>query len=176
MIDCSCTWDVEYTIEMARILSPYGVAFIEEPLLPHNIAGYSKLRREIDSTRIATGEHFYTHHAFRPLLEAEGADIIQPDIRWTGGLSEFLRIYDLATEYCVPVMPHRGGMAWSLHFILSHENCPLAEGLTLTKQEAAQSLFAGEPVPTDGYLTAGDGPGFGLCLVEDRIPELRIGD
>ncbi|MEA3407592.1 MAG: enolase C-terminal domain-like protein [Chloroflexota bacterium] len=176
MIDCSCTWDVEYTIEMAHILAPYGLAFIEEPLLPNNIAGYSELRRKIDSTRIATGEHFYTHHAFRPLLETEGADIIQPDIRWTGGLSELLRIYDLATEYDIPVLPHRGGMAWSLHFILAHENCPLAEGLPLTEQEAVQSVFAGEPVPTDGYLTVGDSPGFGLRLIEDRIPEFRIGD
>ncbi|MGM0400843.1 MAG: enolase C-terminal domain-like protein [Chloroflexota bacterium] len=174
MIDCSCTWDVKYTVEMAHILAPYGLAFIEEPLLPHNIDGYRELRREIDSTRIATGEHFFTHHAFRPLLEAEGADIIQPDIRWTGGLSELLHIHDLATEYDIPIMPHRGGMAWSLHFILSHENCPLAEGLTLTEQEAAQSIFAGEPLPTDGYLTVQDAPGFGLDLVEERLSELCI--
>ncbi len=174
MIDCSCTWNVKYAMEMAHILAPYGLAFIEEPLPPHNLAGYRRLRRKIDSTRIATGEHFYTRYAFRHLLEAEGADIIQPDIRWTGGLSELLQIHDLAMEYDIPIMPHRGGMAWSLHFILAHENCPLAEGLTLMEEETALSIFAGEPVPTDGCLTASDDPGFGLHLIEENIPRFRI--
>jgi L-rhamnonate dehydratase len=98
-------------------------------------------------------------------------DILQPDIRWTGGLSELIKIVDLASAYGIPVMPHRGGMAWSLHAIVARPECPLAEGLVLTEEEAAYSLFTGEPVPVDGMLSVLDEPGFGLTLQGDRIEE-----
>ena len=169
MIDCVGAWDVEYTLEMARRLAPYRIRFIEEPLLSHDVDGYARLRRAIDSTLIACGEHVYTRYNVRPLLEAGAVDILQPDVRWTGGLSELIKIVDLASAYNVPVMPHRGGMAWSLHAIVARPECPLAEGLVLTEQEASCSLFTGEPVPVDGMLSASDTPGFGLTLQRDRL-------
>ena len=171
MIDCSRRWNVEYTLDMAQILAPYRIAFIEEPLPPYDMEGYGRLCGEIDTTLIATGEHLYTRHAFGHLLAWRGADIIQPDIRWTGGLSEMIRICDLAAKYNVPVMPHRGGMAWSFHLIMARENCPLAEGLVLTEAEGERSVFAGEPVPVDGHLAVSDAPGFGLSLRREVIDE-----
>lgn len=173
MIDCARTWDVEYTIQMARMLAPYRIRFIEEPILSTDVDGYARLRRNIDSTLIACGEHVYTHYAAKTLLEKGAVDIIQPDIRWTGGLSETLKICDLAATYNIPAMPHRGGMAWSLHLIMAHPACTLAEGLALTQEEAAHSVFLGEPVPEDGYLSVSDAPGFGLTLCPERIEQFR---
>jgi L-rhamnonate dehydratase len=175
MIDCIGGWTVEYTIEMARRLAPYRIDFLEEPLLSHDIEGYARLRRAIDSTLIACGEHVFTRYNVLPLLAAQAVDILQPDIRWTGGLSELIKIVDLASAYNVPVVPHRGGMAWSLHAIVARPECPLAEGLVLTKEEASYSLFDGEPVPVDGMLSVSDEPGFGLTLQKDRI-ERYIGE
>ena len=169
MIDCVGAWTVDYTIEMARRLAPYRILFIEEPLLSHDVQGYARLCRAIDSTLIACGEHVYTRYNVRPLLEAGAVDILQPDIRWTGGLSELIKIVDLAAAYNIPVMPHRGGMAWSLHAIIARPECSLAEGLVLTEEEASYSLFAGEPVPVNGMLSVSDEPGFGLTLQRDRL-------
>ncbi len=173
MIDCVGQWDVAYTLEMARILAPYRIAFIEEPVPPHDIEGYARLRRSISSTLIAGGEHAYTRYAARQLLEQGALDIIQPDIRWTGGLSEVLKICDLAAAHNIPVMPHRGGMAWSLHLIMARPECSLAEGLVLTPQEAEYSAFDGEPVPVGGCLSVSDAPGFGLSLRPEALDRLR---
>jgi L-rhamnonate dehydratase len=173
MIDCVGSWTVEYTLEMARRLAPYRIRFIEEPLLSHDVGGYARLRRAIGSTLIACGEHVYTRYNVLPLLRADAVDILQPDIRWTGGLSELIKIVNLAAAYGIPVMPHRGAMAWSLHAIIARPECPLAEGLTLTDEEAAYSLFSGEPVPVNGLLSVTDVPGFGLTLNRDRIDGLR---
>jgi L-rhamnonate dehydratase len=169
MLDCARTWDVEYTIKMACILAPYAIKFIEEPILSHDVDGYSRLRRSIHSTLIACGEHVYTRYGTNALLKEAAVDIIQPDIRWTGGLSEMLKICDLAASYNIPVMPHRGGMAWSLHLMMAHPSCTLAEGLVLTPEEAQYSVFDGEPVPENGTLSVSDAPGFGLTLRSDRI-------
>ncbi|MBC7235909.1 MAG: L-rhamnonate dehydratase, partial [Chloroflexi bacterium] len=172
MIDCGGSWGVEYTLEMARILAPYRLRFIEEPVGPEDIDGYATLRRRVGSTLIAGGEHHYTRYAARQLLERGAVDILQPDIRWTGGLSECLKICDLAAAYKVPIMPHRGGIAWSLHLITARRECTVAEGLTLTPEEAALSLFDGEPLPCEGQLAASDAPGFGLTLRSERLLEL----
>ena len=64
-------------------------------------------------------------------------------------------------------------MAWSLHAIMARPECPLAEGLALTREEAAYSVFSGEPVPERGLLTVSDAPGFGLTLLADRIERYR---
>jgi L-alanine-DL-glutamate epimerase-like enolase superfamily enzyme len=64
-------------------------------------------------------------------------------------------------------------MAWSLHAIMARPECPLAEGLVLTREEAAYSLFDGEPVPEGGTLGVSDEPGFGLTLQAERIERLR---
>jgi L-rhamnonate dehydratase len=173
MIDCARTWDVDYTIRMARLLAPYGIRFIEEPILSTDVDGYVRLRRTIDSTLICCGEHAYTRHANRVLLERGAVDILQPDIRWTGGLSETLRICELAAKHGIPVMPHRGGMAWSLHLIVARQECELAEGLVLTEEEAEYSVFGGEPVPERGYLTVSDEPGFGLTLLPEQFERFR---
>lgn len=169
MIDCARTWDVAYTVAMARILEPYGIAFIEEPVMPQDVEGYAEIRRQVNSTQIAGGEHAYTYHAARRLLQADALDIIQPDIRWTGGLTDVLRICELAGKHGVAVMPHRGGMAWALHAIMARPECTLAEGLALTEAEAAASIFEGEPLPQRGALVASDAPGFGLRLRPDIL-------
>jgi L-rhamnonate dehydratase len=175
MIDCSSRWSVEYALEMARALEPHRISFIEEPVPPDDVAGYAQLRREVGTTQIAGGEHSYARYGAARLLEGEAVDILQPDIRWTGGLTELVRISDLAERHGVPLMPHRGAMAWSLHLIVARENCPLAEGLVLTREEADRSAFAGEPLPASGRVSPSDAPGFGLSLRPERVAEL-VGD
>jgi L-rhamnonate dehydratase len=174
MIDCSSRWDVPYTLEMARVLAPYDLYFIEEPVPPYDIEGYATLRRRVETTRIVGGEHAYTRYATRLLLEREAVDILQPDIRWTGGLSDVLAICDLAGGYGIPVMPHRGGMAPSLHLMVTRHNCPLAEGMCLSEAEAALSLFEGEPLPIAGELRPSSAPGFGLSLRPEALERLRL--
>jgi len=169
MIDCARTWTVEYALEMMRRLAPYRITFVEEPVQVDDIEGYATLRRMVDTTQIAGGEHAYTRHAARRLLERGALDIIQPDIRWTGGLTEVLKICDLAAAFGIPVMPHRGGMAWALPVIVARDECSVAEGMILTQQEAEYSCFEGEPVPHDGMLSVSNEPGFGVTLNRERI-------
>ena len=55
---------------------------------------------------ICVGERLYTRHDFLPLLEQHLTDYIMPDVVWTGGISELLRIATLAEAYHVPISPH----------------------------------------------------------------------
>jgi L-rhamnonate dehydratase len=133
------------------------------------VDGYATIRRRVTSTQIAGGEHAFTRRAARRFLEREALDIIQPDIRWTGGLSEVLKICDLASAFHIPVMPHRGGMAWALPVVIARPECSVAEGMVLTPEEASYSVFTGEPTPQGGRVTVSEAPGFGLTLQRERL-------
>jgi L-rhamnonate dehydratase len=127
MLDCWMAWTERYTIEMAEMLAPYRVYWMEEVLQPHDYAGFGRLNTTLKSTRIATGEHEYGRYGFRYLLEANGASIWQPDIQWCGGLTELRRISAMASAYDIPVIPHGGGLNGSIHFTIANVNAPWAE-------------------------------------------------
>ena len=128
MCDCWMAWTERYTIEMAQMLEPYRVYWLEEVLQPHDYAGYGRLRKTIKSTRIVTGEHEYGRYGFRQLLEHESAEIWQPDAQWTGGLTELRKIAALAAAYDIPVIPHAGGLTpETVAFTMSTVNAPWCE-------------------------------------------------
>jgi len=127
MLDCWMAWTERYTLEMAELLEPYKVYWMEEVLQPHDYEGFGRLRQQIKSTRIVTGEHEYTRYGFRQLLAHNAAEIWQPDIHWCGGMTELRRIGALAAAYDIPVIPHGGGARDSAHWILATVNSPWAE-------------------------------------------------
>jgi L-rhamnonate dehydratase len=127
MLDCYMAWDEQYTIEMAGLVEPYRVYWMEECLQPRNYEGFGRIREAIKSTRIATGEHEYTRYAFRQLLDHRGAAIWQPDVHWCGGMTELRRIAALASAYDIPVIPHVGGTFDCIHFAYATVNSPWVE-------------------------------------------------
>ena len=52
-------------------------------------------------------------------IEKKALDFLQPDIYWAGGLSEVLKISNLATTYDLITIPHGHSSNASLHFSLS---------------------------------------------------------
>ncbi len=127
MLDCWMSWTVRYSMEMAEMLEPYRIYWMEECLPPYDYDGFGQLRAQVKSTRIATGEHEYSRYGFRNLLEHNGAEIWQPDIHWCGGLTELRHIANLAAAYDIPVIPHAGGTTDCVHFIMATTNAPWAE-------------------------------------------------
>ncbi len=127
MMDCWMALTERYTIELCEALEPYRVYWMEECLIPEDYEGFGRLRQQIKSTRIVTGEHEYTRYGFRRLLETNGAEIWQPDVKWCGGMTELRRIAALAATFDIPVIPHGGGQRDAVHFILATTNAPWAE-------------------------------------------------
>jgi len=127
MLDCWMAWTENYTLEMAELLKPYRVYWLEEVLQPHDYVGFGRLNRAIKPALIATGEHEYGRYGFRNLLEHQGASVWQPDINWCGGLTELRKIGAMAAAYDIPVIPHGGGLNGAIHWIIANVNAPWAE-------------------------------------------------
>ena len=91
--------------QLAKVVEPLGLLFIEEPLLSENLEGLSHLATLV-STPIALGERLYSRWDFKAVLESGVVDIIQPDLSHAGGLSECRKIAAMAEAYDVAVAPH----------------------------------------------------------------------
>jgi len=171
MLDCWMAWTERYTLDMAEMVAPYRVYWMEECLPPHDYEGFGRLNTQIKSTRIVTGEHEYTRYGFRQLLEHRAAAIWQPDIHWCGGLTELRRIGALAAAYDIPVIPHGGGAHDSVHFIAASVNSPWAE-LFMPPPGGPKEVYARyqedyqlSSGPEGIYTRPSDKPGFGWDFV-----------
>jgi L-rhamnonate dehydratase len=173
MLDCWMAFSERYTVELAEMLEPYRVYWMEECLPPDDYAGFGRLNALVRSTRIVTGEHEYTRYGFRLLLEYKAASIWQPDMNWCGGLTELRRIGALAATNDIPVILHGGWRGGGPHYILSATNSPWCEMFmpppggpreVYQRFEEENSITRG---PEGIYMRPGDAPGFGLEVVTD---------
>lgn len=174
MADAYMGWDVPYAIEMIRMLEPYHLAWIEEPVMPDDIAGYARIRSSV-GTPIAGGEHEFTRWGFRALIDAGAVDYLQPDVNRVGGITEARKIWAMAQAAGLQVVPHSHNFH-NLHLVMSHLNSPLSEFFPseyLDGDTFFSTLFTGEAEVVDGHITLGDAPGLGVELDEAAVERYR---
>jgi L-rhamnonate dehydratase len=122
---------------------------------------------------VTTGEHEATRWGFRLLLEMGCADVIQPDVGWCGGLTELIKIGNLAAAHNVELIPHCSGV-YSYHFVITRTNSPYAEFLMRAPgadevRPMLAPVLLDEPLPVDGCIRLSDAPGFGVRLNPDCV-------
>jgi L-rhamnonate dehydratase len=142
--------------------------WIEEPLSPDNLMGYAELVREVKSTRIASGEHEYTHYGFTDLIRHRAVEVLQPDVSWCGGVTSLRRIAAMADEHDLEFIPHRGGSLYGLPLALSSTKCKWAESFG-TGDQGTELMEAMTAPFENGYYLPSDKPGFGTAITEDLV-------
>jgi L-rhamnonate dehydratase len=169
--------DVERATRVARGLEELGVGWLEEPFEPDEYEAYAALADEVEIP-VAAGEQDATRWGFRELIERGHVDIVQPDVTRCGGITELLRIADLAASHGVATVPHawKSGIikAASLHVnavlpdALYQEYC--VAGTPINTELTVQRL----PVEADGAIAVPTGPGLGVELDLDVVERLRV--
>ena len=128
MINPVMSFNVEFTLRLAERLRPYNLRWLEEPLPPHDIEGHAELKRAITWIPLATGEDHRGRHAFAQLIERRAIDIVQPDIGWSGGVTETMKIYAIAETAGIAMIPHGGAVSpWGQHVAMAAPESPIAE-------------------------------------------------
>jgi galactonate dehydratase len=165
-LECSESFTTRTAIRMAHALEPYHPLFMEEPLPRENPpSAFGELAAK-SAVPVATGEGILSRYDFRPLLEAKGAAIIQPDVVKCGGITEIRKIAALAECYGVEVAPHMcyGPVA----HVASLQSMSVCRNFVIHEWEGADDKLFQEatngtyPVQKDGYLTLPDKPGLGI--------------
>ena len=158
MADAYMGWSLDYAKRMLPLLEPFNLRWLEEAVIPDDLQGYAALKG-YGRVPIAGGEHAFTLHEFRDLLEARALDVIQFDTNRVGGISQARKIAALAEAYQVPVVPHAGQMH-NYHVVMASLNSPIAEHFPIVDVEVGNELFwyifDGEPKAVDGHVDLDD--------------------
>lgn len=153
------------------------VYFAEATLSHDDVRGHAQLAGR-SPVRICAGEFSASVHEYREWLEA-GVDVLQPDVSRSGGLTELVRIAELAGHYGAVVIPH----AWKTgitatavrHFQAAVPNCPYIEMSVpeLWDSPLRAGLVAPEPVVRGGRIALPTAPGLGIDLVPETVERYR---
>lgn len=172
MFDAHCALPPPFLIQLASLIEPSQVLFIEEPAVPGNIEVFKRLKQAI-KIPLATGERDRTIWEVIPYLHERCIDVLQPDCAHTGGISQMKKIATLGEAYHVPLAPHSVaselGVTASLHatatipFFLIHEYYPTALKAPIVKKNWS--------VDADGYASLPQGPGLGIDIDEQALEE-----
>ncbi len=169
MLDVWSSWNVRYTLEMARRMLDYRPRWIEEPVKADDIPNYARIRAA-SPVPISGGEHEYTRWGARDYLQAGAVDVYQADTIWGGGISEMIKIATLCSVYDVAFVPHGATVPVNAHvsLALSPAACPYIEYL-LKHNELRQFMFKRPVKPVNGYISLTDAPGLGLEIDESKV-------
>jgi L-alanine-DL-glutamate epimerase-like enolase superfamily enzyme len=95
-------------LQVAKLLEPCRLSWLEDPVPPHDESALAYLRRHT-TTPIATGENLQLRHGFWNLITRDLCDVITPDLQKAGGLAEGRKIADMAATANKPLALHMIG-------------------------------------------------------------------
>jgi galactonate dehydratase len=169
MVDLHGRTSPAVAIQLGHALAPYRPWWLEEPCRPGNADALAQVARAIPIP-VAAGERLVERDAFAELLHKRACAIVQPNVCYCGGVSEFRRIASLAETALVPVAPHNPngpiGTLVSVHLALALPNVPILEhvrGDVPWRDELVDEPF----VTTEGYAGPPTRPGIGVEVVEE---------
>ncbi|MEY9853195.1 galactonate dehydratase [Leifsonia sp. EB41] len=147
--------------------------WIEEPIAPEApelVAPVAEAARR-HGISIALGERLFSRWEFRPVLERQLVDVVQPDLCHAGGITEVVKIASLAEVYRAVVAPHNPAgpvsTAAAAHVGMAIPNFDILE-LCIDGPRASEVVA--EPWTLDGHrLLVPDRPGLGIDLDVEAI-------
>jgi L-alanine-DL-glutamate epimerase-like enolase superfamily enzyme len=169
MVDANQVFNLKEAIRRGRIYQQMGCYWYEEPMPPYDHASYAELARELDIP-IATGENEYTKYAYADLIARHGVDIVQPDNRRSGGVSEWMEIAAIAAGFGLDIASHGGG-ASNVHMLLAMPNAIYLESGSLKGESSTLETLRMH----DGQILAPELPGIGSELRPDFIAKHKVG-
>ena len=98
-------WNLNSAIRIGKAMDIYKPLWQEELIQPTNIENHLILANEIDAP-VCVSERLISKFQFRDYLKSGAAEIVMPDLIWTGGITETKKISVLAETEQRPIAPH----------------------------------------------------------------------
>ena len=178
-IEGHARWSLTEATRIARALEPFDVMWLEEIIPPDNIESYARLKAST-SVPLCISERLFTRFGFRQVVESGAADIVMPDLAWTGGISETRKICSLAETYYLPVTSHDtiGPVAlWAAAHVMLHVPNAMIMETVRGYYDGWYGDVMTERIPiADGMLSLPETPGLGTALREEVLkrPDVHV--
>ncbi|MGB5557667.1 MAG: mandelate racemase/muconate lactonizing enzyme family protein [Paracoccaceae bacterium] len=163
MLDANMKYTCDQAIRAARAFAPYDPTWLEEPIIPDDVAGHARVLRD-GGLAVAAGENLRTLWDFRALIDAGGVTFPEPDVTNCGGITPFMKIAHLAEAHNLPVTSH------GAHDITVHLLCAAPNGQFLEAHGFGLDDYISEPMRIEeGRAFPPDRSGHGLEFNWDKL-------
>lgn len=167
MVDANENLDFPTALWLGRRLEDLGVFWFEEPIISDDVEGHRRLAERIP-VALAVGEHLYTRFEALAYIRQQAAAILQPNVGFIGGVTEFLRVAQLAHAANLPLAPH---FFTELHVHLA----AAIPNLLYVEHFPWLDEFITEPVRRRGStVLLPDGPGWGFDFRPEVWDRYRV--
>lgn len=163
--------------QLGQMVAPLNIYYYEEPFSPLEVDEFKLLADQLPFP-LATGERLTTRWQYKSLLENHSIGVVQPDVGVCGGISEAVKIANLASTYGIGVQFHTCGG-------------PIATAATLQVEAAISNFLIHEEheinlkpdnyhsgkfhyQPADGYYQVSNRPGIGQELSEKAMESAEM--
>ncbi len=164
-------------IRIAEAMRPLRPLALEDVIRPDCVDTIRDFR-DRGGCPVAVSEMLISTEDYRLLLEKRAADYVMIDPTWVGGISQTLKITDLAQAYNVPVMMHDCTGPFTL---LAGIHVGVARGNVAWQETVRRNLrhtypgWVTEPIVVrDGRCVAPTAPGLGTEWKEEIFAEPNI--
>jgi galactonate dehydratase len=165
-------FSVGSAIEAIRAVADYRPLFCEEPVPPYNVDAQAMVTDAAGTlgVRVATGEHVYAAAGFTDLIAKRAAHVVQPDLVYSGGMLETMKIAALAETQLLSVAPHNcdgtGRLAALVQLSCNIPNFMILESFEHFDVPWRSELYIGGPTFSDGSYLFPTSPGWGYEVNE----------
>lgn len=179
LYDTHGAFDLNDAVRFAHYLQELGnVEWFEDALVPEDSTGYARLTEATPGLRIAMGETECNRYTARDRLAARQCDVLLPDVCRAGGISETLRIAQLADTFGVLWASHVSistplHLLAGLHVGAATPNFYVSEYPTsFDDSPLGKGLCQDSPTPENGAIEITDAPGLGVTLDDVQVERL----
>jgi L-alanine-DL-glutamate epimerase-like enolase superfamily enzyme len=174
LLDANCAYRAYEAIQFAKRAEEYEPFWFEEAVQPDDYDGFAKIAAQT-TIPLATGENEYTKHGFRDLISTKAIAILNPDVRYMGGVTEFMKVAAMAQAHGLDIAPH-GDQQAHLHLLAAIPNARLLEFYPPQVNAMAVDIYLHAPtVNANGTVTVPEVPGAGLDPNDKALAPYRIG-
>ncbi len=167
MADANMKWSADEAIRAARAFQPSELTWLEEPIIPDDVAGYVRLVRE-GGVPVAAGENLRTLWEFKQLIAEGGVTYPEPDVTNCGGVTPFMKIAHLAEAFNLPVTSH------GAHDVTVHLLAAVPNGAFLEAHGFGLDRYIAEPLRlVEGLAIAPARPGHGIVFDWQGLESVR---
>jgi L-talarate/galactarate dehydratase len=167
MCDANERLDVATATWLGHRFADLDVFWFEEPIARDDVAGYRRLREALPMP-MAGGEHLFGANDFVPFVDAGALDILQPDACYCGGITEMMRVGELAAIHGLAFAPHH---VTELHVSVA---AALPSAIYVEYFPMLGELLAHDLEVEDGHVLVPDRPGHGIEFVDSAWSEFRV--
>lgn len=168
MVDANMRWTVDQAVRAARAFQPHDVYWLEEPIIPDDVAGHRRVAAE-GGLPIATGENLHSLYEFQAMIGSGAVAFPEPDVSNCGGITAWRKVAALAEAHNLPVTTH-GVHDLHVHLLASVPNASYLEAHGF----GLERFIADPMVIVEGLATAPDRPGHGVELDWAGLAKLRM--